>query len=474
MTLTSEVDNILNGQVVSKTTSYKALGVSTANITPDEKGVAPLSKQGAFTVENIVNTQPAEVHEVAQTVPSPVEQTVEAQTVSPNEVVQETPQVSEPAFSSQTPSVENPLDNPQMSALSALEESTEEEKLENIEYEKPAEGVLTESPVDVSAPSALESFNFDALREKIAAPSEVEEKEPVVEEKIELPTMPSEIVAQEPTEVNNQLFANVEGVEPKEASQQVALDTPAENLEQKGPETTIVSENVVDSPFTVPTENQVVEEKQEVSTPVVENALNDLDVSLNTPVVEAGSTLENVTPSVEVENKEQLKDLPTVEIEAPKNEVPSQGAPEGPTSLFEEEEEPSLEVKKSNLEEKIDMLVADIAEIKEQLNSIELLINEKKEKITNESVLETEPVTLPDISVDGLPTLNEPVVEQTKVESQPVQVPAANLDLPTLNESLQTEAAPQTPSPAPAPVQPGTEGMVVNEEPIVGEKGYFV
>ena len=46
--MTSEVENILNGEVVRKVNADKAIGISSANLLPDEKGEVPLSKQSAF------------------------------------------------------------------------------------------------------------------------------------------------------------------------------------------------------------------------------------------------------------------------------------------------------------------------------------------------------------------------------------------------------------------------------------------
>ena len=51
MELVSEIDKILNGTLVVETDKLKAIAVSSATISPDDKGVVPLSKQNKMEIE---------------------------------------------------------------------------------------------------------------------------------------------------------------------------------------------------------------------------------------------------------------------------------------------------------------------------------------------------------------------------------------------------------------------------------------
>ena len=64
--MTSEVENILKGQVEAKTSDLKQIAVSTSNLTPDASGIAPLEKQTAFTP---VQQEPTQTQEP---VPTPI------------------------------------------------------------------------------------------------------------------------------------------------------------------------------------------------------------------------------------------------------------------------------------------------------------------------------------------------------------------------------------------------------------------
>ena len=98
MILTSEVENILNGQLESKTENLKAIGVSTANLLPDQNGEVPLSKQGAFSIKNSTSEVQSEVPSTQPVVtPSQVE-TTPSNLVEPIAAVStETPVSAQPA-----------------------------------------------------------------------------------------------------------------------------------------------------------------------------------------------------------------------------------------------------------------------------------------------------------------------------------------------------------------------------------------
>ncbi|MGM9877236.1 MAG: hypothetical protein ACI33S_01175 [Bacilli bacterium] len=162
--MTSEVDNILKGRVeatVEFVNSKKVIGISSAHLTPKEDGVVPLSKQGAF----IVNKE---------------EQTAQIETLD---------------FSDAPKESGNP--------------TSEEVKVDTIPGLKTPEftDVVVDAPLEVTSPKELSDFNVTASSEVV----EKQEPQTTVEDTIgtidiQMPQMPDTIVAEEPKEVNEQLF----------------------------------------------------------------------------------------------------------------------------------------------------------------------------------------------------------------------------------------------------------------------------
>ncbi|MDD6272859.1 MAG: hypothetical protein PUA90_05030 [bacterium] len=162
--MTSEVDNILKGRVeatVEFVNSKKVIGISSAHLTPKEDGVVPLSKQGAF----IVNKE---------------EQTAQIETLD---------------FS----------DTPKESGNT----DSEEVKVDAIPGLKTPEftDVVVDAPLEVTSPKELSDFNVTASSEVV----EKQEPQTTIEDTIgtidiQMPQMPDTIIAEEPKEVNEQLF----------------------------------------------------------------------------------------------------------------------------------------------------------------------------------------------------------------------------------------------------------------------------
>lgn len=156
----SEVDNITKGRVEATSeylTSKKVIGIASANIIPGLDGVAPLSKQTTFKKE-----EPAM-----------------QEFVNPTEIM------------SQVTSEPDPL---------------------ALNQEIPVEPVQNEvSPVAITDPSTLDKVDAPDIVlpsfETVGSPISEEIMEQPLD--IQLPEMTSDIPAQEPTVVDNQLFENI-------------------------------------------------------------------------------------------------------------------------------------------------------------------------------------------------------------------------------------------------------------------------
>lgn len=229
----SEVENIKKGLVVSTVefdTSRKIIGVATANLVPGPTGIAPLEKQGAFQVQN----------------------------------------------SSETIDFAQALNNAQSNANDQIAEKIELPVLgtnvENNGLKAPVTSdVISENPVQVENPSNLTGFeipNIEAVQEEV---QEEVPTEPVALD-IQMPEMPSAVVADEPTGMNESLFEGAapqttsildetvpttEPVPSQEPIQQpeiqMNVEIPTEPLKETAPET--VNENIMGAiPTTAPAE----------------------------------------------------------------------------------------------------------------------------------------------------------------------------------------------------------------------------
>ncbi len=204
--MTSEIENILNGQVVRKVNADKAIGVSTANLMPDEKGEIPLSKQSAFEIPTAAETQSA-----APVTTEELTEEVDLTQNTPAVPVEET-----------APIIPTPAVTPTESVVS---------------------DTISEAPVSVTEPTELGGIDFKSAIPDIPFAEEPQVKEPVETEvkQVELPEMPETILAEEPTSVDEGLF-----VDSPVAPQTVPVVSSEENQESSLPN--IVEDNLGSQP----------------------------------------------------------------------------------------------------------------------------------------------------------------------------------------------------------------------------------
>lgn len=206
----SEMENIQKGIVVATvedSVNKRIIGIGSTTVTPDPvTGIAPLSKQNAFTKEQVESVQQAAekvlgfepgVAAVPAIEPTPVQdetQTIITPSVAP---------IEQPIHE-----VPNPLPEPKVN------------------------GLLTEEPMKVEIPAELSSIPSSApiiepLKEAIAPIAEPtativnqEMKEPVPAfEPVSEPQTTGEVLATEPIGVNENMFATAEK-SPIESTQQ--------------------------------------------------------------------------------------------------------------------------------------------------------------------------------------------------------------------------------------------------------------
>lgn len=192
MTMINEKETILKGLVVSTAdydTGKKIIGISSANLTPNESGIVPLSKEGAFSEEKVETLPNTEVIESLSFLPSDSEENTEVKENNP--------------LSDINPQALNEMN---VDILKGLDISGEENKEETID-----------------------------------------EQGPTVNENMEMPVM-EEVIAQEPEQINDDLFAalpNLESLEPespKEVKEETIVDSNVETSAVQAEETPTISE----------------------------------------------------------------------------------------------------------------------------------------------------------------------------------------------------------------------------------------
>ena len=243
--MTSEVENILNGQVVRKINADKAIGVNAKNLSPNEKGEIPLSNQSAFEIESLN---------------------------IPADKVQEN--------------------------LETFDADMVDKSAETVDLNLEQDGIVKESPVSVTPPTSLTEFNLDNFNilNNVGKEEIEEEEKPVVQEEskevVAMPPMPDEILAQAPTEVNNNLFATTE-------------DKQTEQTNENTPPT--LDKPIIDTPFTNPnfdSSNQE-EEKEVIGTDnVVDQDSVVVNADIPTDLGPAGLTDTNVENNAQDQNQE--------------------------------------------------------------------------------------------------------------------------------------------------------------------------
>lgn len=488
--MTSEVENILKGQVEAKTSDLKQIAVSTSNLTPDASGIAPLEKQTAFTP---VQQEPTQTQEPVPTpIPTPEvpsEQVVpEVQpAMTPEQPVpaqEPVPEPVAPVLPEANNNLENPINNMQtvesapVNAAAEQPVANENDNLESIDYNKPAaDGVLTAPPVDVAPQSGMDQMNISAFVDKsIEGLNElVKEEAPAPEptvQKMEMPVVDQEIKAQEPTGQDNRLFegADVDLTQPNESIPAVG-DTPFEvpAMDNNAPAVAPLEApvNAMETPEvtnvveTAPTEEmssaplEPVQEENAMETPAldaipsfnVDNTVSAFDDHLTMPDNVAQQfnipTLESVTSNETpaVENAAPVQDaipsmdsvIPTIESSLPQmeSEMP---AVDNSMPSFENNNvsQTMLSQDTIDVESVIDPIVQ---RFKDELIFAVKSMNSAA-KMDNKPEMPTEPVIESVPTNDANPEMEAPMDMNVHVEmNQPVEEPNPNINENNLMET---------------------------------------
>ena len=360
-----EIENIKKGLVVSTVefdTSKKIIGVSTTNLIPGPTGVAPLEKQGAFQTPQV------------------------AETIDFVQAINDT----------QVPA-EEPTGQVELSVLGA--------PVDNSGLKVPvASDVIVDNPVQVENPSNLTGFdmpNIEAVQEEV---KEEVPTEPVAID-IQMPEMPSVVVADEPTGLNESLF---EGATPQTETsileeptntQEVvpAVEQPQVNIEMPTiPAAVPVQETQVEN-FEPVQETQVenaepVQETQAEAVPVEENVMGDIPtttISQEIPTfdIQMPTIAETTTPAEEAPQQTETAVQEIAEVQ--ENTQPQELAQEIPTfdiqmPAIAEPTTPEVEAPQQT-----ETAVQEIAEVQENTQPQELVQEEQP-------VVEEEKVELPE------------------------------------------------------------------------------
>lgn len=469
--MTSEVENILSGEVVRKEGTDKVIGVSTANLVADEKGEVPLSKQSAFQITPVQTPLPETVDyeeptpEVTEELDLGPAQAAPVEPAAPAEpVVPETPFAAEAPVASAPVLPEAPAE--------VAEEVVPAEVATPAEEVAPAVGesdTITEAPVEVAAPTELGTVDFNSIIPNIPLvderPQEEVAEESQEEAPVELPAMPEEIMAEAPTTVNNELFVS---------------DQP--------------------TPAVAPAEEAVPNaEANPISSGLVEETLDITPQAPELPVAAEEPVLEGMDEPV---NEEPLfPDMPELTPDEPAQDngpiesVPDAGTPDAGTAEVSPEAQelpqgetletlgiPGLDFtteatpEEVGLEEEAPIEGIEVApEGEETVNYGELSVNSEKldeiiEKLNDISVSLEDIRSKFDISRDATMMQQTPVMDNVApVVEQPV-APAQEMQAPVVE-------APQAPAQQEEYVDalsqiPGYEDAGVDETPI--RSGMFI
>ena len=335
-----EIENIKKGLVVSTVefdTSKKIIGVSTTNLIPGPTGVAPLEKQGAFQTPQV------------------------AETIDFVQAINNT----------QVP-VEEPTGQVELSVLDA--------PADNSELKVPvASDVIVDNPVQVENPSNLTGFdmpNIEAVQEEV---KEEVPTEPVAID-IQMPEMPSVVVADEPTGLNESLF---EGATPQ--TETSILEEPT-NTQEVVPavEQPQINIEMPTIPAAVPVQETQVENVEPVqaaqveAVPVVENVMGDIPTTttsqeIPTFDIQMPAITETTTP--EVEAPQQTETVVQEVAEVQENTQPQELVQEVQPVVEEEKVElPETEDLSDLKLEAINLYKKSMEEIIENFNKAQLEI----------------------------------------------------------------------------------------------------
>ena len=233
----SEVENLGNDSMFVINGPLKAIGVSSANLTPNEKGIVPLANQSAmlFETQEVQGMQEASV-----------------ETLDLGDGSQ--PQINEAVYSE----------------------------------------TINTDPLNVADTSSLGGFDFSAPANTETATEpvaeETHEEEQAVEE-IEMPVMPQEVLAQEPDAVDENIFAGQEvGGAPAEEEPAVNAQEPIENPLEKMEDLGVTEEDPVTEELateeTYEPEAQLDESQEYVSTDTTMSIPEGLAYEINPDALE--------------------------------------------------------------------------------------------------------------------------------------------------------------------------------------------
>lgn len=388
-----EIENIKKGLVVATVeydTSKKIIGVSTSNLVPGPNGIAPLEKQGAFQTPTV------------------------AETIDFVQAINNTQQLAEEP----TGQVE----------LSVLDVPTN-----NIELKAPvASDVISENPIQVENPSNLTGFDMPSIE---PVQEEVQEEVPteLVAIDIQMPEMPSVVVADEPTGLNESLFEGTESqpstsiLEEQSPVQEApqAVEMPQVNIEMP----TIPVEPAVQEPVEVQTE------QQPSVLPAVENTLESIPT---TTASEEIPTFDIQMPAVDVNVQAEE---PTPQPVEPAVEVQTEVQPEE----IVEESQPAIEPQPEQKE------AIDVSELRDEAINLykesmeEIIANFNKAQL---EILKTFSDTMNKIKEIEIKEINK--LKENKQEHKVVENPI----VPSVQEQAPVETMPQQTQASPVPGNP--------------------
>ena len=265
----SELEKVQRGLVeatVEFDTQKKVIGVATTNLLPNEKGIVPLSKQGAFQQEQV--------------------ETVDFMGAIEN---------------AQQPKQEEVLEQLDLPVLT-------DTTVQPIGLQEPVHNdVITGSPVSVESPEDLSGFKIPQPIEE-EAPSVMEPIGPIAVD-IQMPQMPQTIVANEPEEFNASIF------EENLPVMESISDAPS----PVNPELMVNSEEILSSiPTATPTNEQppMFEPAVEEVVPPMNNIMPDIDIQmpLLQEEVPVANEQEVITPVQEQQPENTSMFMPEIEL----------------------------------------------------------------------------------------------------------------------------------------------------------------
>ena len=322
--MTSEVENVLNGQLVRTEAPDKTIAVSSANLQPDQNGEVLLSKQSVFMMPTqgmapvLEQTPAAPTPEAEPVLENPIAQATEVAPAAPVAPTPEVPADIAPVAPAE-PEVPVPAPAPEAEpeAEPAPMEATPNETLEQTPVENLEEQQVAEAPALTEAPAPeAETVEVTPLVEEAAPAPEVAPTETVVDGLAATPfEAPAEAV---PTEAAPAAEVPTETPAP-ETSEVQAEVTPVETTPEQEeaapvaeePETLEPAEKLEDLSPVTPVSDVITEAPLEVADTT---ALGGFDVNKMVPDI----------------------NIPEPVAEAPVEEAPAVEMPEMPEVVVEE------------------------------------------------------------------------------------------------------------------------------------------